>query len=497
MTTSLVWFRNDLRLHDHRALSRAVQQSDQVACVFVVAPSAFERTSFGYERVGPFRLQFLRESLIDLRDNLHKIGGVLHVVVGEPEIVLPRIAADIEASTVYCHQEYATEETTTQTRLESSLCESGCSLEVSSANTLLEADDLPFPIDELPELFTHFRNKIEHRTEVLSPLAAPTRVPRLDEKTSAKIPDQPIDSIDLLCRNPSRDDDQATYVDRAVLKFVGGESAGLARVDDYLWKSDCLRTYKETRNGMIGANYSSKFSAWLAMGCLSPRKIYEEVLRYEKERIRNESTYWMYFELLWRDYFAFVVAKHGQHVFQVGGLRQESLDWNQDTAWFDAWRKGKTGYPLIDANMRELEETGFMSNRGRQNVASFLTKNLGIDWRMGAEWFESLLIDYDPCSNYGNWNYVSGVGNDARSFRWFNPIKQASDYDPEGSYVKHWIPELASVPSDKVHTPWKLSQEEQHRYGVVIGDHYPAPLVDLFQSADVQKQRFMKARSHR
>jgi deoxyribodipyrimidine photo-lyase len=137
-----------------------------------------------------------------------------------------------------------------------------------------------------------------------------------------------------------------------------------------------------------------------------------------------------------------------------------------------------TGYPLVDANMRELARTGFMSNRGRQNVASFLTKNLGINWQMGAEWFESVLIDYDVCSNWGNWNYTAGVGNDARGFRYFNIPKQSKDYDPQGVYLKHWLPELKEIPPGKIHEPWKLNQEERKRYGVILGVNYPRPVVE-------------------
>jgi len=157
------------------------------------------------------------------------------------------------------------------------------------------------------------------------------------------------------------------------------------------------------------------------------------------------------------------------------------------------WREGKTGFPLVDANMRELAATGFMSNRGRQNVASFLTKNLGIDWRMGAEWFESVLIDYDACSNWGNWNYTAGVGNDARGFRFFNITKQSLDYDREGKYVKHWLPELAQIPAAKVHEPWKLLPVEQERFGMNLGVDYPQPVVDLFKSAKANEAIYNSA----
>jgi deoxyribodipyrimidine photo-lyase len=143
--------------------------------------------------------------------------------------------------------------------------------------------------------------------------------------------------------------------------------------------------------------------------------------------------------------------------------------------------------------MRELAATGFMSNRGRQNVASFLTKNLGIHWHMGAEWFESLLIDYDVCSNWGNWNYTAGVGNDARGFRFFNILKQSKDYDPQGEYVKHWLPELAHIPAPKVHTPWELQPIEEKRFGVKLGRDYPEPIVDLWASAKENERLYEQA----
>ncbi len=148
------------------------------------------------------------------------------------------------------------------------------------------------------------------------------------------------------------------------------------------------------------------------------------------------------FELRWRDYFRFVALKYDDALFRPSGIQGIEIPWEHDWDRFERWQKGETGFPLVDANMRELAATGFMSNRGRQNVASFLTKNLGIDWRMGAEWFESRLVDYDVCSNYGNWNYTAGVGNDARGFRYFNIPKQSKDYDAKGHYVKHWLPQL-------------------------------------------------------
>jgi deoxyribodipyrimidine photo-lyase len=280
---------------------------------------------------------------------------------------------------------------------------------------------------------------------------------------------------------------------RARFTYTGGSTAAHARLQTYFWDRDRLRLYKETRNGMLDPDDSSRLSAWLALGCISPRTVYAEVKRYEQERVRNESTYWLVFELLWRDYFRFILAKHGAKLFRPSGIQGIPIPWQQDWPRFQAWCRGETGYPLVDANMRELAATGFMSNRGRQNVASFLTKNLGIDWRMGAEWFESLLIDYDVASNYGNWNYTAGVGNDARGFRYFHIPKQSREYDPKGDYLRHWLPELAGIPGDKIHEPYRLTAAEQKQFGVRLGVDYPRPLVDLEKSLAANRRVYEAA----
>ena len=267
---------------------------------------------------------------------------------------------------------------------------------------------------------------------------------------------------------------------RAAIHFKGGESVGLERLEAYLFDTNAIANYKETRNGLIGENYSSKFSAWLALGCLSPKMIYHEVKRYEKTVKKNKSTYWMIFELLWRDFFRLMAKKHGNKIFQKGGTKGEyEASWRDDVRIFDYWARGETGVPFIDANMRELNETGFMSNRGRQNVASFLVKDLNINWQMGAEYFESLLIDYDAASNWGNWNYIAGVGSDPRENRYFNILSQANRYDPNGEYVKLWLPELNDLPNDKIHRPDTLSFEDQSNMNVKIGGNYPMAMVKI------------------
>jgi deoxyribodipyrimidine photo-lyase len=479
----LIWYRNDLRIHDHEPLHHALKQRGQVIPLYCFDPRQFGQTSFGFPKTGAFRAQFLLESVADLRRSLQSLGSDLVIRTGKPEVVIPELVQQWQIDAVHYSQEVTAEELAVEAALQKNLEAIDVPMKGFWGHTLYHPDDLPFAVNRLPEVFTQFRKHIEKSSTVNPILPAPRMLKGLPEGIeTGHLPT--LEELGL--EAPPIDD-------RAVLQFKGGETAGLDRLDHYFWKGDRLRIYKETRNGMLGADYSSKFSPWLALGCLSPRYIYEQVQQYEDQRVRNDSTYWLIFELLWRDYFRFICAKHGNKIFYPSGLQGTPIPWKTDWERFDLWRDGQTGFPLVDANMRELAATGFMSNRGRQNVASFLTKNLGIDWRMGAEWFESLLIDYDVCSNWGNWNYTAGVGNDARGFRFFNILKQSKDYDRNGEYVKHWLPKLAEVPAAKVHDPWKLQPVEQKRFNVRIGVDYPNPVVDLFKSAAANEKIYNAA----
>jgi len=481
----LVWFRNDLRIHDCETLYRASQQAQQTGAnifpIYCFDPRHFGKTSFGFSKTGAFRAQFLIESVANLRANLRSLNSDLTIRMGKPEDVLPEFIQQWGIRTVYYHAEITSEETNVEAKLTKLLQTQKIEIESFWGSTLLHPQDLPFAIAKLPELFTNFRKQVELDLIVRKIFPTPNNLKPLPD--NLKVGDIPnLAHLGLSEPQPC---------DLAVFKFCGGESAAIKRLEHYFWQSDRLQVYKQTRNGMLNADDSSKFSPWLALGCLSPRYIYDQVKQYESDRLANDSTYWLIFELLWRDYFRFVATKHGNKLFHRTGLRGMDLPWRQDWERLELWQNGQTGFPLVDANMREILATGFMSNRGRQNVASFLTKNLGIDWRMGAEWFESLLIDYDPSSNWGNWNYTAGIGNDARGFRFFNIHKQAQDYDPHGEYVKHWLPELAALPANKVHQPWKLLPVEQKRFQVRLGVDYPNPVVDLFASAKANEQIYI------
>ncbi|MDX2255982.1 MAG: DASH family cryptochrome [Pseudanabaenaceae cyanobacterium bins.39] len=480
----LVWFRNDLRSHDCETLSQAAQLAQQMGTqvfpLYCFDPRHFGETSFGFAKTGSFRAQFMIEAVTDLRAQLRSLNSDLLIRMGKPEAIIPQLVQQLDIGSIYYHAEVTTEEKLVEQNLELSLR----SLPTRSpklhslwGSTLIHPDDLPWAIDQLPELFTHFRKKVEADFHIRPCYSVPS-LPALPQ--NLELGDIP--SLENLGLEPP------APCDRAPMQFIGGTKAANQRLDHYFWQSDRLAVYKQTRNGMLAADDSSKLSPWLALGCLSPREIYAQVKQYERDRQANDSTYWLIFELLWRDYFRFVAAKHGNKLFKRTGLRGMNIPWRQDWQRFALWQTGQTGFPLVDANMRELAATGFMSNRGRQNVASFLTKNLGIDWRMGAEWFESLLIDYDPCSNWGNWNYTAGIGNDARGFRFFNINKQSQEYDPQGAYLKHWLPELQQLPASKIHQPWQLLPVEQKRFQVRLGVDYPNPVVDLFASAKANEK---------
>ncbi|MGK7873950.1 MAG: DASH family cryptochrome [Xenococcaceae cyanobacterium] len=478
----LIWYRHDLRLHDHEPMYLALKQKAQVIPVYCFDERQFATTSFGFPKTGVFRAQFLLESVADLRKSLSQLGSNLIIRRGLPEKIIPSLARELEISAVYFHGEVTSEELAVEEALQTALSQISVPVNRFWGTTLYHPDNLPFEIEQIPELFTKFRQSVEKKSSVNSSFPKPKNLPKLPDIDVGELPQLP----ELRLEPPKFDP-------RAVLPFKGGETAGRERLNHYFWSRNCLKNYKKTRNGMLGADYSSKFSPWLALGCLSPRFIYEQVKEYETKRVKNDSTYWLVFELLWRDFFRFICAKHGNHIFRQSGLQGIRIPGKEDWERFRLWQEGLTGFPLVDANMRELAATGFMSNRGRQNVASFLTKNLGINWLMGAELFESLLIDYDVCSNWGNWNYTAGVGNDARGFRYFNIPKQSRDYDPKGEYIKHWLPELHSIEGDKIHEPGKLSAQEQKHFGVILGVDYPSPIVDLFKSVKVNEKIYNTA----
>lgn len=429
MKTAIVWFKTDLRLEDNETLCKAIAQNDKIVPVYCFDSSHYKKLPNGFLKTGAFRAQFLLESLQNLDANLRALGSGLQLVFGNPEEELPKIAHEFRAYKVYAKREVTFEEKQTELKVQNALWKQKCELLTCSTSTLYHAEDLPFSIKDIPDVFTTFRKKTEHDATIRMPFPKPQQI------QSPEIPVLEMPNLSYFGLQKMKIDE------RAVLQFKGGETEGLNRIKHYFFESHAIANYKETRNEMVGANYSSKFSAWLALGCLSPRYIYQELKAYEKAHTANESTYWLVFELLWRDYFRFMMKKHQNKLFLKNGFQKKPILFEKSEEKLHQWIDGKTGVAFVDANMLELKLTGFMSNRGRQNVASYLCNDLQLDWRLGASYFEQQLIDYDPCSNWGNWAYLAGVGNDPRGSRYFNIEKQASDYDKNKVFRHLWIRE--------------------------------------------------------
>ena len=288
------------------------------------------------------------------------------------------------------------------------------------ANTLFDESTLPFTLENMPRQFTAFRKKIES-----------TVTPLLPEGEVYSFPPMPASL-------KHHDVDSSRSLGQSLL-FSGGESAGKTRVNEYFFNTHCVASYKETRNALDEHNASTKFSPWLANGCLSVRWIYQQLLEYEAEHVKNASTYWVYFELLWREFFTWSQVNAGPQWFHQGGIRETVPSCAFSADKLNKWQEGETGYLIVDACMKQLKKTGYMSNRGRQLVASCLVHELNQNWQYGAAWFEHFLIDYDVGSNWGNWLYLGGVGHDPRGHRQFDLHKQTRIYDPEHSFIKRWL----------------------------------------------------------
>ena len=428
ITTGLVWFRNDLRIIDNSSLQKAVAENDRVIAVYCFDPFLYRQDIFGFPKVGAYRTQFTIESVNELCQNLGTLNISLIVYQDTPCDVIPDIIKKYQVDSVYLQKEWTPEERSVSEKVKTKAQSYIHNWIETYDQFLFHPNDVPFERKTIPKVFTAFRKKCEKYAGVQDTI----RVQKLAPDN--KIPDVHCDipGLENLGYTPIH------FSKSSAFPFRGGENQAFSRMQSYFWDSHNLSTYKETRNGLIGTEYSSKFSPWLANGSISARTLYHQVKKYEEEIEANESTYWLVFELVWRDFFKYISLKHGNDIFKIQGILGKEYEWNRNEEAIHQWIEGKTEEPFVNANMLELKHTGWMSNRGRQNVASFFAKEKELDWRIGAAYFESQLIDYDVHSNYGNWMYVAGVGNDPRN-RKFNIQSQAKRYDPEETYQKLWL----------------------------------------------------------
>lgn len=400
---AILWFRNDLRINDNQIIHEAINQIntkkiDKLVPFYCFDQELLEGKSrlLQIQRCGALRRNFLIESVENLKTNLTvKLNSNLLTTYGQVDQELSKLIDQIQTNEankidlVISTREIPSEEVDLENKIKKILESKKIYLKLIWDQTMIHIDDLPFKtIDKLPDMFTQFRKMTEIRGQegtynVRRPITNNTQLPTL------------IDSLDYNKLLPVKAQTPDTDPKKSAIENMhGGEDEALKRTDNYFFKSDGLKFYKNTRNGLLGTEYSSKLSLWLSVGCISARTLYHKVKEYETESKPNESTVHFAFELLWRDFFKLNGHKYGNRIFFLNGFRTStaSASYSETTKWktidnkwdkelFDKWCSGETGYPFVDANMKELNETGWMSNRGRQNVASFLAKDLEIDWR--------------------------------------------------------------------------------------------------------------------
>lgn len=418
----LYWLRNDLRLDDNKALTAFCKECSDGLLLWPASDS--------YLRSRNFRKSFIHNSLLAYQDQLESVGLYLNASPLKITSLLEDLLVTNNIKKVFFTFGISSEEKKEEAFVRD-LCDSlGVMLQGFNGHCLIDTEHLPFSISQMPLVFTDYRKKIELLLEskdvILKPVECPKNFPKQIKLPIEKFP------VHFL------NDKKAVS-----LSFPGGEKNAQERLSNYLFNGRNILTYKETRNGMLDFDDSTKFSPWLSIGALSAKRIYSELKIFESTVESNSSTYWLFFELLWRDYFKHFSLKYQDKLFKKTGISTKSLTKNiltrsQIETNFEKWKNGKTSKDFVNANMLELAQTGWMSNRGRQNVASFLIHDLEVPWTWGASYFEEMLIDYDCESNWGNWLYLSGRGSDPRS-RVFNIDKQANDYDSNGAYRKRWL----------------------------------------------------------
>lgn len=424
MTTGLFWFTNDLRLHDQPALWK-MQRFDRLICVFCIDPQWFRPNGLNARAMGERRYQFLLEALTDLQQQLEKMGQRLIIRQQTPHQALTELIDRYQVNVVVRSQHAGVYENRHWHLLQQQFPDRQFITEYS--HTLFTQDDLPFTLNHLPDSFTRFRHQVENLS-IPRPMSRPQQLPPPPGPLS-------LDTLPEIERQPSL--------------FQGGETAALKHVADY-FAGTLPASYKSVRNELDGWIHSTKLSPWLALGCVSVRHVVSRLREYEKQIVSNESTYWIYFELLWREYFQWYALRHGSRLFRFDGLKNSRSRRCYYPERYQKWCHGNTPFPLVNACMKQLNATGFMSNRGRQIVASCFVYDLNLDWRFGAAYFEQQLIDYDVAANWGNWQYIAGVGADPRGGRHFNIDKQTKQYDPEGEFIRRWQGDIDIVPLDSV-----------------------------------------------
>ncbi len=455
---ALVWFRRDLRLTDHTALSQALATARRVHAVFVFDTDILEALPNRRDR----RVEFIWEGVAALKHALEHHGGSLHVLHGPARSRIPALAAELGVDSVHAARDYEPFAHQRDQAVAGSLARQGRRLVLYKDQVVFDTDEILNAAGQPFHVYTPYRRAWLAR---LGPehLAERPTIERFERL--ARLPPLPLPALEDIGFQPT---------DLREHGIRGGEAGGRALLADFLQRID---HYHERRDypGRKGPSY---LSVHLRFGTVSVR----ELVRLALDRDSEGARVWLS-ELIWREFYQMLLWHYPHTVEHAFQRKFDGIVWPNPPGHFEAWCEARTGYPIVDAAMRQLNRTGYMHNRLRMIAASFLVKDLHVDWRLGERHFAEKLIDYDQAANIGGWQWSAGVGTDAQPwFRIFNPVTQSERFDPDGRFIRRYLPELAAVPDKHLHAPWKMPVSVQEACGVVPGRDYPWPIVDHAQA---------------
>jgi deoxyribodipyrimidine photo-lyase len=446
----VVWIQNELRLQDHVALWSAVQDARSVIPLYVL-DDEFEHSS-------PHKKNVIRGCLNDLDHSLKGVGGKLVIRRGSPSLIIPSIIAECGANGVYLTKQYEPHIRKRNASIRAAVENSRSLWKEFKDRVLFEEEEILTTSSKPHTVFTHYKNAWLAKSFEIAPSLPPiTR----------------ISTPDVSC-------ERVTSVGAHLAEFAddAGETSARKKLEQFLYRR--AASYNLTRD-KLDLDGTSGISHHLSTGAIGIRTVFHSLQRYSASLrgSQKQGTESFLRQLIWREFYYQLLANFPRVVYESFRQEYDTIEWEHRKDWYDAWREGQTGYPSVDAAMRQLSSEGKMHNRGRMIVASFLTKDLHVDWRKGEHHFMKTLADGDLALNNGGWQWCAGTGNDAQPwFRIFNPVLQGKRFDPAGSYIKRYLPELRSVPVRHIHQPWRMSPGEQSVAGCLIGKHYPKPLVD-------------------
>ncbi|MBK8739778.1 MAG: deoxyribodipyrimidine photo-lyase [Betaproteobacteria bacterium] len=457
--SALCWFRRDLRDHDHAALTRALDHGGRVHCLFVFDRAILDRLEQRADR----RVEFILESVRELDAALRARGGGLIVRHGDAATVVPALARGLRVDAVFVNRDYEPDARRRDAAVRGALAEFGIGFHESKDQVIFERDEILTQAGRPYSVYTPYRNAW------LNALAPADLAPHVSGGGGG-----------ALAPPPPRQETLPT------LEHLGFRSTNLTRIpvrtgmsgaaDLFAQFLERIDRYHQTRDFPATAG-SSNLSVHLRFGTVSVRTLAAHAHALMLQGSTGAAT-WLS-ELIWRDFYFMILDRHPRVAGHAFKPEFDALPFPNDPERFAAWCEGRTGYPLVDAALRQLNATGQMHNRLRMVTASFLVKDLHVDWRWGERYFAAHLNDYDLAANNGGWQWAASTGCDAQPyFRIFNPVTQSERFDPDGAYIRRHVPELAALPAKHIHAPWTLAPVLQHDLGVVIGRDYPYPVVD-------------------